>query len=191
MLNECFPISFFYYYLIPMREFAFDFLFAQHLCPSSRSRSSTQHSLNTSTTTGPDITDATPQPACWCFSLLCMCVMRSVYFISLQPDIILWILPSCGKHIQNMSIWISSCRWMSLVLGQTVGETGTTTGSRTAIPESSGKLVSMTLTMKPRSSNSLPRLAKSLYSLGNNLHISMCVPMLAQQQMLQRLLTTG
>lgn len=154
MLNKCFPISSFYYHLSPIQEFAFDYLFARCLCPSSRSRSSTQHSLNTSTTTGPDTTDATPQPACWCFSLLCMCVMRSVYFISLQPDIILWILPWCGKHIQNMSIWISSRRWMSLVLGQTVGETGTTIGSRTAILESSGRPASMTPTMKPRSSNS-------------------------------------
>lgn len=55
------------------------YLFDKYLCPPPRSRSSTQRSLNTSMTTGPDIMGATPLPACWCCSSPYMCAMRSAH----------------------------------------------------------------------------------------------------------------
>jgi len=73
--------------------------------------------------------------------------------------------------LSNPHSWLSS-RWMCLVSGQTAGGIGTTTGNRTATPESSGRPASTTPTTKPRSSNTWPRLARSLYSLGNNQQIA-------------------
>lgn len=69
-----------------------------------------------------------------------------------------------------------SSRWTCLVSVQTAVETGTTTGSRTATPENSGRPASTMQTTKPRSLRGWPKLAKSQSFLENNqqtiLHIS-------------------
>lgn len=84
-----------------MQDFGFDsytvyysIFLSLHLCPPLRSRSSTQHSLNTSTTAGPDITGATPPPACWCCSSPCTSAMRSVCPHTVNPC----IMPKLHLH---------------------------------------------------------------------------------------------
>lgn len=81
------------------------------------------------------------------------------------------------KH-NPLQLYRTFSRSTSLVLGPTAGETGTTTGSRTVTPESSGRLESTTPTTRPRSSSGWLKLAKSPCSPGNKQRVYLRVSVL-------------